>query len=514
MSDQINKLSNIQPLAFWPATIAMVAFVACGVLANETLGSILNGALDLISQRFGWLFMLFCLGILFLLLYVAFSRFGDIRIGGKNAKPDLTMWQWLSIALCSSIGTGILFWGLGEPIYHLAAPAQATGIAPFTREAGVYAVSQAAFHWTLIQYALYTFSGVAIAMTAYNATTFSIGNSLEGLLGKERAHGPIGQLCNALCIFSLCGGVGCSTAVAVLQTSGGLHTLFGLPENNFTWLIISIVFTSIFVLSAVSGMKKGLSIISDINAKIFLGMLAFIFLVGPTTFLADMMTTSFGDYLSTFWQKATITNVLTSDEWAKSWTVQYWASYIGCAPLIGMFYARLAKGRTVRQFIFVSLLAPSTFSFVWIAMFGGMTVNIQLTGAFDIWKNVQENGMQHAVFSVLQSFPFANLFICVFLFALTCSIVTYADPMAGVLASMSSKRGNIEEEASRPLKIMWGLAIGFTAYLLIASGGVNSVRGLFTLVGFPLMLLMIAVAISTMMSCNKIWDEQFTPNKD
>lgn len=514
MSEELNKQSNIQALAFWPAAIAMIAFVACGVLASDTLGTILNGALDIISKRFGWLFLLFCIAILFLLLITAFSRFGDIRIGGKDAKPELTTWQWLSIALCSSIGTGILFWGLGEPIYHLASPPQATGIAPFTRAAGIFAVSQAAFHWTLIQYALYTFCGVAIAVTAYNATTFSIGNSLEGLLGKQRAHGPIGQLCNALCIFSLCGGVGCSTAVAVLQAGGGLHVLFNLPENNFTWLIIAAVITGIFVLSAISGMKKGLSIISDINAKIFLGMLAFIFLVGPTTFLADLMTTSFGDYLSTFWQKATITNVLTTDEWAKSWTVQYWASYIGCAPLIGMFYARLAKGRTVRQFIFVSLLVPSLFSFMWISMFGGMTVNLQLSGAFDIWKNVQDNGMQHAVFSVLQSFPFASLFICVFLFALVCSIVTYADPMTGVLASMSSKRGNIEEEASKPLKILWGLGIGATAYLLIASGGVNSVRGLFTLVGFPLMLLMIAVAISTMKSCNKVWHEQFSPDKE
>lgn len=509
MSGDLNKTSNIQPLAFWPAAVAMIAFVACGVFASDTLGNILNGALSIISQRFGWLFMLFCLGILFLLLFVAFSRFGDIRIGGKNARPELTMWQWLSIALCSSIGTGILFWGLGEPIYHLATPAEATGIQPFTRAAGIYAVSQAAFHWTLIQYALYTFSGVAIAVTAYNATTFSIGNSLEGLLGKERAHGPVGQFCNALCIFSLCGGVGCSTAVAVLQAGGGLHTLFGMPENNFTWLLITLVITGIFVVSAVTGMKKGLSIISDINAKIFLGMLLFIFLVGPTTFLADLMTTSFGDYLSTFWQKATISNILTTDEWAKSWTVQYWASYIGCAPLIGMFYARLAKGRTMRQFIFVSLLVPSAFSFVWISMFGGMTVNLQLSGTFDIWKNVQENGMQHAVFSVLQSFPFASVFICVFLFALICSIVTYADPMTGVLASMSSRIANIEQEASRPLKILWGLSIGATAYLLIVSGGVNSVRGLFTLVGFPLMLLMIAVAVSTMKSCNKVWNEQF-----
>lgn len=505
--------SVIQPLAFWPAAICLVIFVALGVVTPEKLGGILNGALDYISQKVGWLFMMYCLVNLFILLILAFTKYGDIRIGGKDAQPDLSMWQWISIALCSSIGTGILFWGLGEPIYHFAGPPEATGLTPFARETGIFAVSQATFHWTLIQYSLYVIGGAAIALTAYNSNTFSISNSIEGLVGKQRANGTLGHVSNALCIFAICGGVGCSTAVAILQAGGGLNTLLGLEETSLLRFVIAALITGVFVFTTVTGMKKGLKIVSDINAKIFFGMLAFIFIAGPTVFLADMTTTVFGDYVTTFFQKATISNIMTTDEWAKYWTVQYWASFIGCAPLIGMFYARLAKGRTLKQFILVSLFVPSLFSFVWISMFGSMAVNLQVTGVVDVWGNIQANGMQHAVFTILKTFPLATLFICVFLFALVCSIVTYADPMSAVLASMSCKTTNIEVEPPKHLKIFWGLAIGATGYLLILSGGINSVRGMFTLVGLPMMFLMMVIVVSTFKSAKTAYNEQFGPLK-
>ncbi len=500
--------SNIQSMVFWPGFIVVVLFVGAGVFATESLGKFLSSALDFMSRNFGAGFMLFVIASIFVLLTIAFSKYGKITIGGKDAKPEISMWTWISICLCSSIGTGILFWGLGEPIFHYAGPPEATGIKAFSPDAAIFSISQAAFHWTVAQYTLYTLGAIAIAITAYNSDRFSMANTLEGLLGKEKAHGNIGNVVNTFAVFAIVGAVGCSTAVAILQAGGGLNTLLGMPENLFTRFIIAAVITGIFVTSCVTGMKKGLKIISDLNAKIFFALLIFIFIAGPTVFLADTSIMVLGDFISTFWEKATITNSFTTDEWAKGWTVQYWASFIVVAPLIGMFFARLGKGRSIRQFIIVSLIVPSAFSFIWISMWGGMAIYLQSEGIIDIWKQIQDNGMQHAVFSILQSFPLANVLIVVFLLALIASIVTYADPMSAVVASMTSKATNIQDEAPKLLKFFWGISIGTTGYILIASGGLDSVKGMFTIIGFPIMIIMCFMYVSTFKSLKKEYDKQ------
>jgi len=196
---------SIQPLSFWPSFVAITGFIGLGALFTDQLGRFLNGALNTISFHFDWLFILTALGCFFLTLYFAFSRFGDIRLGGDDSQPELSLWQWFSVCLCSGIGTGILFWGMGEPIFFYAQPSEAVGIEAFSRQAGVNAISQAAFHWSIIQYCMYTIGALAVAMIAYQKKeSFSVSTSLYGLLG-DKHNGKVGQLVNALCIFTLSG---------------------------------------------------------------------------------------------------------------------------------------------------------------------------------------------------------------------------------------------------------------------------------------------------------------------
>lgn len=503
------KQPLIEPLAFWPAIICLILFIACGVISPELLGLILDTALLYISRDFGSLFMVATLATFFLLIILMLSKYGNIRIGGKDAKPDLTYWQWFSICLCSSIGAGILFWGLGEPIYHYVSPPEATGILPLTREAAVFGITQTAFHWTILQYAPYTLGGVAIAMTAYNSQKFSIANTLEGWLGSARAHGPIGQITNSIGMFTLCGSLGCVSALVILQVSAGLNVLFGIPENNFTRLIIITCLMGGFITSCVVGLRRGMQIVSDYNAKLYLIILVYVFVAGPTVFIMDMITTVFGSYMSTFWERATITNAMTTDLWPMNWTVMYWASYFVAAPFIGMFFARLAKGRTIRQFIVVSMVAPSIFAFIWTSMFGSLSMYLQSNGIIDVWAAIKANGMQHTVFQLFEALPLGTLFMGAFLLALIASYITYADPIASVLASMSSRTMNIEQEPNRFLKIIWGLGLGTMGYLLIMSGGVQSVRGFFTVCGFPVMFIMFFTTYSTCLTMGKEYRIQF-----
>jgi choline-glycine betaine transporter len=495
---------EIQKMAFWPAFVGMVLFITIGVFRTETLGDFLNGALDVISVKFGWLYMLVGLGCFILSLYFCFSKYGDIRIGGKDAKPDLTMWQWFTVCLCSGIGTGILFWGMAGPMNYFAQPPEYTGIVPFSYEAGINAISQAGFHWTFIQYSMYTIGALGVALVAYNKSeNFSVSASLKGIIG-EKADGPLGNFIDGICIFALCGAVSCSMGAALLQVGSGLANLFGIAENNITWLIIAIVIAFTFTFSSIKGMKSGLSFISSLNTKIFFGLAAAMLILGPTNFIADIGVSGLGNMITTFFEKATVTNALTTDQWAKGWTVQYWASMIVVAPLIGLFYARLAKGRTVRQFISMTILGPSIFCFVWITIFGGTAIYLQSTGTFDMWASMQQYGLQNTVFAIFSQYPFTKLLIGVFLFALVASLVTYADPMTSVLATLSCKSMRVDQEPPRLLKLLWGCTIGAISYLIIATGGIDGIRGMFTLIGLPLLFIMIGIGIAAIKSAKKL----------
>ncbi len=499
----------LEPLAFYPAVTLLALFIGYGLISPSGLGNTLEFLLVGISENFGSLFMLATLATFFFLLVIMCSKFGDIRIGGKDAKPDFSYWTWFSICLCSSIGAGILFWGLGEPLYHYATPPQASGLEPFTRESAIWGISQTAYHWTIMQYAPYTLGGLSIAVSAYNSDRFSIANTLEGLLGAARAHGPIGQLANGISMFCLCGSLGCVSALVILQVGAGFNVIFGVPENSVTWFIIIACLMGGFITSCVLGLKRGMKILSDYNAKLYLILLGYIFIVGPTAFIADMVTTVFGDYLTTFWTRATITNAMTTDQWPMNWTVMYWASYFVAAPFIGMFFARLAKGRTLRQFILVSMVAPSIFAFLWTTTFGSLSMYLQSNNIVDIWANIDSLGMQHTVFNLLKTLPLGTIVAFFFLAALIASYITYADPISSVLASMSSRYMNIEQEPPVPLKILWGLGLGTMGYILVASGGLTSVRGLFTVVGFPVLFIMFFTTYSTCIVLRKQYKEQF-----
>ena len=283
--------------------------------------------------------------------------------------------------------------------------------------------------------------------------------------------------------------------------------MFGLPEGNALWLMIAIFITVIFTTSSVLGLKKGAKFLSSLNAKVFIGMAIFVVIVGPRVFMIDIAFEAYGDMFSTFLDKLTITNALTTDNWARDWTVQYWASFVVVAPLIGLFYARLSKGRTIRQFILMSILGPSIFISIWISIFGGSAIFFQNTGVADIWGSIQQSGMQSTVFNVFREFPLAIPFTIIFLLTMCASLITYADPMTSVLSALSCKTIKIEDEPPRFLKLIWGVFIGSMAFILIATGGIDGVRGMFTLIGFPLIFVLALMCIATIKMARSYLDK-------
>ena len=490
MDKKINKVALI------PALILLAVLIGFGVFRTEALGTLLNTILYGMADRMGWFFCLFTVIVIILTFVLAFSKIGNIKIGGPDATPDYKTWNWITMSLCGGIGTGLLFWAMGEPMYHFMTPPVAAGAVPGSRDAAIFAVGQAMWQWSIPQYCLYTICAVAFALTAFNMKKpLAFGPVLETAVGKKSKG--LETFIHGLSIFTMCGAVACSMGVGLMQIGAGLQNLFGIDQGPVVWLIVAIAVTVLFTLSCVSGIGKGLKKLSSFTTIAFIGILIWVVIFGPTKFSASLGTEAFGNLFDHLFQRTTIlSSMAEGDSWAADWEIQYWASFIVYAPIIGMFLSRMAKGRTIRQFILVNVLAPSIFCMVWIAVFGGATINLQVAGKFDIWNAVNTDGMQATVFYILQTFPLGKVLIVVFLVAICTSFSTLADPMAAACATMAVNKLSVNDEAPKAIKIVIGIIMGAIAYILVSSGGIGSVKGMWVIIGLPIAFVQIVVIVS------------------
>ncbi len=498
--DNKHKLNK---LAFWPALVCLIIFIAFGVFKQEAMGELLNTIMYAMADQVGWFLELLAIIIIILTFVLALSKFGNIRIGGPAAKPDFKTWNWITMSLCGGIGTGLLFWAMGEPIFHFMTPPAAAGVVPGSREAAIFAISQTMWQWSVPQYCMYTICAVAFAILTYNMKKpLAFGPVLTTSIGKKGRK--FETLVHAIVIFSLCGAVASSMGVGLMQIGAGVESITGLPQSKLVWLIVAIIIVVLFIASSVSGIGNGLKKLSSFTTIVFIAILIYVLVLGPTTFCAKLGTESFAYLLDHPFEKTAILNSMApGDNWYADWIIQYWASFVVYAPILGMFLSRLAKGRTVRQFILVNVLAPSIFCIVWIAVFGGLTVHLQTTGTFDIWNGVNTTGMQSTIFYILNTFPMGKLLTILFVVSIFTSFATMADPVAAALATISIHGLSVDDEAPNKIKIVMGAIMGVIAYLLVASGGVNSVKGMWNIIGFPIAFLLILVVISAFRNASK-----------
>lgn len=493
------KKIELSKAIFFPSYLIAVSVIVAGILNQEQFGQVLNIGLDWVALNWGWWLVLFGFLLVLIVFGLAFSKVGDIVIGGENAKPEYTMWQWFTMSLKGGIGTGILFWAMGEPIFHMATPPAGAMAEPFTRESGIFAVSQTMLHWTVAQYAMYTLCALGVALMAYNRRhSISITAIFEPYV-KSAWFPAVKNFVTALSLICIVGALACSMAVGIMQICSGLDFFYGIPQNAASALVVAAAMVAVYVISCLTGIKKGMRILSSFCTIVFIGLMIWVVAVGPSLFIANIGTESIGQLINRFAEHSVILPTMAGNEtWSKSWLIQFMASFFVYAPIIGLFLARLGKGRTVRQFIFMNIGAPSLFCFIWIAIWGGTAVFLQFSGQMDIWKMVEERGMEVTIFSILDSMPGAKILALFFIIAVFFSFSTMADSITGTMATLSSNNLTVEDEAPRLLKVVWGISFGIIGYLLVASGGVNSVRGMFTVVGLPISFIVLAYVYCTL----------------
>lgn len=493
------KKIQLSKAIFFPSYLIAISVIIAGILNQEQFGKVLTAGLDWVALNWGWWLVLFGFLLVLIVLGLAFSKVGDIVIGGENAKPEYTMWQWFTMSLKGGIGTGILFWAMGEPIFHMATPPAGALAEPFTRESGIFAVSQTMLHWTVAQYAMYTLCALGIALMAYNRRhSISIAAIFEPYVPSS-LFSSIKNFVTALCLICIVGALACSMAVGIMQICSGLDFFYGIEQNSASALVVAGAMVAVYVISCLTGIKKGMRILSSFCTIVFIGLMLWVVAVGPSLFIANIGTEAIGQLINRFAEHSVILPTMAGNEtWSKSWIIQFMASFFVYAPIIGLFLARLGKGRTVRQFIFMNIGAPSLFCFIWIAIWGGTAVFLQFSGQMDIWKMVAERGMEVTIFSILDSMPGAKILALFFIIAVFFSFSTMADSITGTMATLSSTNLSVDDEAPRFLKVVWGISFGIIGYLLVASGGVSSVRGMFTVVGLPISFIVLAYVYFTL----------------
>jgi choline/carnitine/betaine transport len=484
-------------IIFWPAFLIPLAAIIVSFINNDKFISTMMSIYVNVTNGFGWSFMLLGLFSVVTVAILFFTPLGNIRFGGLESKPKYSFMQWFTMSLCGGIAIGIVFWGVAEPITYLAQPP--LGIEGFTGEAAIFSLSQTFFHWSFVPYSFYAVCTIPIALAVYNLNMkVSISSGLYFLIG-DKCNGPIGKIVDALALLSLVGGISTSMGQGIMQISSGLNVVTGLEVSPVMWAVVAIVTVVAFTFTSVIGIDKGLKWLADQNFKLYVAVLLFILIVGPTAFIMNLGTEALGEFITAFVYKSTNMGVKLDENWSQWWTIFYWAVWIAYAPVVGIFLTRLCYGRTIKQFILANVVGPAVFCIIWFTIVGGTAIEMQLSGAFDLWGSYQTGGLESSVFSFFSQFPLGKFLVFVFLIVISISFITMADSMTSVAAIMCTK-GFQHEDGEPPmfLKILWGSIMGIMAWVMIASAGIDGTKMIGVIASFPLLLVVGAMAVASL----------------
>jgi len=476
-----------------------VAFVIWGSVATDSLETASTKMLNGLMHNGGWAFMLAASCFVVFALWLAISRYGRIHLGAEGEEPEFRTVSWVAMMFSAGMGIGLMFYGVSEPLSHYTTPPPGTTPGD-SAERMETAMATTLFHWTLHPWAIYAVVGLAIAYSTYRKRRRqTISAVFTPLMGEKHANGPAGRAIDILAIIATVFGSAASLGLGALQIGSGFTELDWLDDvSNGLLVAIIAVLTVAFVASAVSGVEKGIQWLSNINMVLALLLAVFVFIAGPTIIVLDLLPTSVFSYLGDLTDLAGRTEASGGKDvadWLGSWTVFYWAWWISWTPFVGMFIARISRGRTIRQFVGGVILVPSTVSLVWFAVFGGTAMKLKEGGALG-----GETTAEGQLFGVLQEFPIATVTSLLVMILVGIFFVSGADAASIVMGTLSQK-GALEP--SRFVVIFWGVVTGAVAaiMLLVGSGQGDALTGLQNLTilaAAPFVLVMIGMCVALM----------------
>lgn len=497
---------KIRKSVFWPTVIISVVFFACYMISPKTFDYALSKLNNLCTQNLGWFFLCISLFMVIISFVVLFSRFGKEKIGGKDAKPMLSTWNWFSIVLCTTIAAGLIFWGSSEPLYHLMAPPEFLNIEPGSYSASIFSMTTMFLHWVLTPYAIYTVPALMFAYAVYNqGKQFSYSSCMVNVLpaiGKPK----FSALIDTICVFSTVMGMVASLGQGILSVAGGLAETINVKSSTVVWTAVGVSLVIVFTLSACSGVLKGIKWISNINITFLIIMMACIFLLGPTTYIVKLAFESAGVYIDNFFTRSLMLGSGTDNTWSYYWTVSTFANWAAWAPITGMFLGKIAYGQSVRKFILINFVASSVCSGIWVSIFGGTAIHMQIKEGVNLYDTMLSLGTESAMYEMLKNLPLGFILIPLLVISVYLSFVTAADSTTNALGdlcctntetnSKASSASKPKESSLKSVKAVWGILIGLMAIILISSNGIAGIKMLSVIAGFPAIILLLISGIS------------------
>jgi choline/carnitine/betaine transport len=485
---------KIDKIVFGITAAIAVGFVTWGFLDTGSLGTASGTALDWTVLNMGWLFVVLASTFVAFVIWLAAGRFGNIPLGGDDEEPEFRTVSWIAMMFSAGMGIGLMFYGVTEPLSHYMTPPPGTGAAG-NPQAVQTAMATTLFHWTLHPWAIYAVVGIAIAYGTFRrGRSQLISSAFIPLIGEKRATGTAGRVIDMLAIFATLFGSAASLGLGALQIGSGLEIVGGIGKaGNGVLVVIIAVLTIAFIASAVSGVAKGIQWLSNINMVLALALAAFVFVVGPTVFIMDLIPTAVGSYFKDLAMMSARTDAAGGNgmsEWLAGWTVFYWAWWLSWTPFVGMFIARISRGRTIRQFVTGVLLVPSLVSLAWFAIFGGAGIKAQMDGV-DIAGAATTEGQ---LFGLLDGMPLAGVTSVLVMVLVAIFFVSGADAASVVMGTLS-QRGTLTP--SKWNIVFWGVATGAVAAVMLSVGGDSALTGLqnITIVAaLPFALVMIGLS--------------------
>jgi glycine betaine transporter len=470
--EQREESPRIDSTVFWVAAVLSAIFVAWGVFFADSLAAVFDAVLfSYLIPNFGWVFILSSFGFLAFSIYLAASRYGRIRLGGDDERPEFSTVSWVAMMFSAGMGIGLMFFGVAEPMSHMGTPP--FGLAePNTKGAAQVAMEYSYFHWALHPWAIYAIVGLALAYFCFRKGMPNlISTAFYPLLG-DRVYGPVGKTIDILAIFATLFGSATSLGLGALQINQGLNVLFGVGGKNSVGMAIVViaVLTLCFILSAISGVHRGIQWLANTNMVLAVFLLLFLFVLGPTVFILDTFVQSIGGYLANIIPMSFRTASYGDSAFVEAWTVFYWAWWISWAPFVGTFIARISRGRTIREFVVGVILVPSVVSFVWFAILGGTAIDLQLSGAADIAGPVAAGNQPGALFLTLEQFPLFWLTALIVVILVALFFISGADA-ASVVMGMLSSRGNLHPKSWSI--VVWGTFTGAAAAICLLAGAIQ-----------------------------------------
>ncbi len=496
-NDQYESSSKTNPV-FWISAVFIFLFVLWGALSPGSLADNAGAVYDFTTKSFGWFYLMSVFFFVVFLFYLAVSRYGRIRLGPDSSRPEYSFFTWIGMLFSAGFGVGLVFWGVAEPMQHYLVPPLDT-VPPESAEAARTAMRYSFFHWGIHQWSVFTIVGLALGYFQFRHHKKSlISSTLDPILGEGK-HNTLRQTIDILAVIATVTGVATSLGMGILQINGGLNHIFGIPNNPMMNIIVTGILMVLYLTSSTTGLDKGIKYLSNLNMVLAIMLMVVFFFLGPTVFILNSLTLGTGDYIQNFVGMSFRLTPYEGGSWVRDWTLFYWAWVIAWSPFVGSFVARVSRGRTIREFIIGVLIIPPAIAIVWMAIFGGTALNMDLFHGTDIAQAVDAN-VTSALFETFSYFPISMVLSVIAIILIFTFLVTSADSATYVLGIMTT-RGQLIPPMG--VKIIWGVLQAAIAAVLIISSGLEGLQTASLVAALPFTVILILMALSLFKSLQK-----------